>query len=108
MDNVIVMLVYLVFCWFFTSFDRPFFRSIVEESLRREIFEEYIGQLQEKVKEKERKREEEKVCKSCLLDVAVQITMSRHTGHLHPFGMNNFWNKIEISCIIFRFFEKLY
>jgi pre-mRNA-processing factor 40 len=41
------------------------FRSIGEESFRREIFEEYIANLQEKAKEKERKREEEKVCKSC-------------------------------------------
>ncbi|KAB1203954.1 Pre-mRNA-processing protein 40A [Morella rubra] len=39
------------------------YRSIGEESFRREIFEEYIVQLQEKVKEKERKREEEKAKK---------------------------------------------
>ncbi|KAG6699086.1 hypothetical protein I3842_08G052900 [Carya illinoinensis] len=43
--------------------DSEEYRSIGEESLRREIFEEYIGQLQEKVKEKERKREEEKAKK---------------------------------------------
>ena len=36
-------------------------RSIGEESLCMEIFEEYIARLQEKAKEKERKREEEKV-----------------------------------------------
>ncbi|OMO70844.1 hypothetical protein COLO4_28464 [Corchorus olitorius] len=36
------------------------YRSIAEESYRREIFEEYITHLQEKAKEKERKREEEK------------------------------------------------
>ncbi|XWS24079.1 hypothetical protein CRYUN_Cryun28dG0070100 [Craigia yunnanensis] len=40
------------------------YRSIAEESFRREIFEEYIAHLQEKTKEKERKREEEKVCES--------------------------------------------
>ncbi|XP_021284433.1 pre-mRNA-processing protein 40A [Herrania umbratica] len=39
------------------------YRSIAEESLRREIFEEYIAYLQEKAKEKERKREEEKAKK---------------------------------------------
>ncbi|XP_022772928.1 pre-mRNA-processing protein 40A isoform X2 [Durio zibethinus] len=39
------------------------YRSIVEESFRREIFEEYIAHLQEKAKEKERKREEEKAKK---------------------------------------------
>ncbi|RVX22426.1 Pre-mRNA-processing protein 40A [Vitis vinifera] len=36
------------------------YRSIGEESFGREIFEEYIAHLQEKAKEKERKREEEK------------------------------------------------
>ncbi|XP_012450388.1 pre-mRNA-processing protein 40A isoform X1 [Gossypium raimondii] len=39
------------------------YRSIAEESFRREIFEEYITHLQEKAKEKERKREEEKAKK---------------------------------------------
>ncbi|KAK4559903.1 hypothetical protein RGQ29_008904 [Quercus rubra] len=39
------------------------YRSIGEESFRREIFEEYISNLQEKAKEKERKREEEKAKK---------------------------------------------
>lgn len=39
------------------------YRSIGEESFRREIFEEYIANLQEKAKEKERKREEEKAKK---------------------------------------------
>ncbi|XVE70224.1 hypothetical protein DITRI_Ditri10aG0055700 [Diplodiscus trichospermus] len=39
------------------------YRSISEESFRREIFEEYIAHLQEKSKEKERKREEEKAKK---------------------------------------------
>ncbi|KAJ8760851.1 hypothetical protein K2173_021889 [Erythroxylum novogranatense] len=34
--------------------------AIEEDSLRREIFEEYIAHLQEKAKEKERKREEKK------------------------------------------------
>lgn len=34
-----------------------------EENLCREVFDEYISRLQEKVKEKERKREEEKVVK---------------------------------------------
>lgn len=38
-------------------------RSIGDESYSREIFEEYIIYLKEKAKEKERKREEEKVCK---------------------------------------------
>ena len=37
------------------------FRLIGEESLAEEIFEEYVLRLQEKAKEKERKREEEKV-----------------------------------------------
>lgn len=37
------------------------FRSIGEESFSREVFEEYVSHLQEKAKEKERKREEEKV-----------------------------------------------
>ena len=36
-------------------------RSIGEESFAKEVFEEYIVHLQEKAKEKERKREEEKV-----------------------------------------------
>ncbi|XWS21317.1 hypothetical protein CRYUN_Cryun30bG0045300 [Craigia yunnanensis] len=36
------------------------YRSIAEESFRKEIFEEHIAHLQEKAKEKERKREEEK------------------------------------------------
>ncbi|XWS14822.1 hypothetical protein CRYUN_Cryun35bG0041600 [Craigia yunnanensis] len=39
------------------------YRSIAEESFRREIFEECIAHLQEKAKEKERKREEEKAKK---------------------------------------------
>ncbi|KAJ8762609.1 hypothetical protein K2173_008048 [Erythroxylum novogranatense] len=39
------------------------YRAIEEDSLRREIFEEYIAHLQEKAKEKERKREEEKAKK---------------------------------------------
>lgn len=34
-----------------------------EEDLCREVFDEYITRLQEKVKEKERKRDEEKVMK---------------------------------------------
>lgn len=36
-------------------------RSIREESSAREIFEEYVARLQEKARDKERKREEEKV-----------------------------------------------
>ena len=36
-------------------------RSIGEESFAKEVFEEHITHLQEKAKEKERKREEEKV-----------------------------------------------
>ncbi|KAJ8773131.1 hypothetical protein K2173_028308 [Erythroxylum novogranatense] len=36
-------------------------KAIEEDSLRREIFEEYIAHFQEKAKEKERKREEKKV-----------------------------------------------
>jgi hypothetical protein len=59
------------------------FRSIGEESFRREVFEAYIAQLQEKAKEKERKREEEKVRKSChlitLLDMAFR-TEVMHTN----------------------------
>ncbi|OVA01174.1 WW domain [Macleaya cordata] len=43
--------------------DSQEYRSIVEESFKREIFEEYITHLQEKAKEKERKREEEKAKK---------------------------------------------
>ncbi|XP_077253317.1 pre-mRNA-processing protein 40A isoform X2 [Tasmannia lanceolata] len=43
--------------------DSQEYRSINEESFKREIFEEYIALLQEKVKEKERKREEEKAKK---------------------------------------------
>ncbi|XP_038715339.1 pre-mRNA-processing protein 40A isoform X2 [Tripterygium wilfordii] len=39
------------------------YRSIGEESFRREIFEKYISHLQEKAKEKERKREEDKARK---------------------------------------------
>lgn len=35
-----------------------------EEDLCREVFDEYISRLQEKMKEKERKREEEKVIKN--------------------------------------------
>ena len=37
------------------------FRLIGEESFAKEIFEEHVLRLQEKAKEKERKREEEKV-----------------------------------------------
>lgn len=37
-------------------------RSLGEDNGAKEIFEEYISHLLEKVKEKERKREEEKVC----------------------------------------------
>lgn len=40
-----------------------FSRSMGEENFCREIFDEYVSRLQEKVKEKERKREEEKVMK---------------------------------------------
>ena len=36
-------------------------RSLGEEGIARDVFEEYIARLQEKAKEKERKREEEKV-----------------------------------------------
>ncbi|KAL5706672.1 hypothetical protein ACHQM5_024810 [Ranunculus cassubicifolius] len=43
--------------------DSQEYRSIGEESLRKEIFEEYITMLQEKAKEKEVRREEEKVKK---------------------------------------------
>ncbi|PIA57043.1 hypothetical protein AQUCO_00600043v1 [Aquilegia coerulea] len=43
--------------------DSQEYRSIGEESLKREIFEEYISLLLEKAKEKELKREEEKVKK---------------------------------------------
>lgn len=39
-----------------------FIRSIKEESSARQIFEEHIARLQEKARDKERKREEEKVC----------------------------------------------
>ncbi|CAB4266162.1 unnamed protein product [Prunus armeniaca] len=39
------------------------YRSIGEENFSREVFEEYITNLQEKAKEKERKREEEKAKK---------------------------------------------
>ncbi|KAK9946359.1 hypothetical protein M0R45_011827 [Rubus argutus] len=39
------------------------YRSVGEENFGREIFEEYITNLQEKAKEKERKREEEKAKK---------------------------------------------
>lgn len=38
-----------------------FGRSFGEESSAKEVFEEYVTHLQEKAKEKERKREEEKV-----------------------------------------------
>ncbi|KAM7280753.1 hypothetical protein ACFE04_007887 [Oxalis oulophora] len=40
--------------------ESPEYRSIGEESLTKEVFEEYITHLQEKAKEKERKRDEEK------------------------------------------------
>eukprot|EP00252_Welwitschia_mirabilis_P009981 TRINITY_DN22986_c0_g2_i2.p1 TRINITY_DN22986_c0_g2~~TRINITY_DN22986_c0_g2_i2.p1 ORF type:complete len:1096 (-),score=355.45 TRINITY_DN22986_c0_g2_i2:190-3477(-) len=43
--------------------DLPEYRAISDEIFRREIFEEYVGHLQEKAKEKERKREEEKAKK---------------------------------------------
>ncbi|XP_068669590.1 pre-mRNA-processing protein 40A-like [Aristolochia californica] len=43
--------------------DTQEYRSIGEESLRKEIFEEYVKHLQEKTKEKERKRDEEKAKK---------------------------------------------
>lgn len=36
-------------------------RAIKEESSARQIFEEHIARLQEKARDKERKREEEKV-----------------------------------------------
>lgn len=37
------------------------YRSIKEESSAKAVFEEYVARLQEKAKDKERKREEEKV-----------------------------------------------
>lgn len=37
------------------------FRAIGEETISRAVFEEYVAWLQEKAKEKERRREEEKV-----------------------------------------------
>ncbi|KAL3640309.1 hypothetical protein CASFOL_015277 [Castilleja foliolosa] len=40
--------------------DTPVYRSLGEESLCMESFNEYVSGLQEKTKEKERKREEEK------------------------------------------------
>ncbi|KAF6159715.1 hypothetical protein GIB67_029973 [Kingdonia uniflora] len=43
--------------------DSQEYKSIEEESIKRDIFEVYITQLQEKAKEKERKREEEKAKK---------------------------------------------
>ncbi|XP_031493499.1 pre-mRNA-processing protein 40A [Nymphaea colorata] len=43
--------------------DSQQFRSISDDSFRREIFEEYVAHLLEKAKEKERKREEEKAKK---------------------------------------------
>ncbi|XP_078442394.1 pre-mRNA-processing protein 40A [Wolffia australiana] len=43
--------------------ETPEYRSLVEEEFGREIFDEYIAHLQEKAKEKERKREEEKARK---------------------------------------------
>lgn len=43
--------------------DSQEYRSIGEESFRKEVFEEYIAHLQEKAKEKERRREEEKAKK---------------------------------------------
>ncbi|GLJ52312.1 hypothetical protein SUGI_1112710 [Cryptomeria japonica] len=41
--------------------DAQVYRAISDESFCREIFDEYIAHLQEKVKEKKRKRDEEKV-----------------------------------------------
>lgn len=38
-------------------------RSMGEESFCMEIFDEHVSRLQEKIKDKERKREEEKVMK---------------------------------------------
>ncbi|KAG9451749.1 hypothetical protein H6P81_004653 [Aristolochia fimbriata] len=43
--------------------DTQEYRSISEESLRKEIFEDYVTRLQEKAKERERKRDEEKAKK---------------------------------------------
>lgn len=44
-----------------------FVRSIGDESVSKGLFEEYITSLQEKAKEKERKRDEEKVLKFIFL-----------------------------------------
>lgn len=44
-----------------------------EESFCKEIFDEYISRLQEKAKEKERKREEEKVMKIGVLELLFTI-----------------------------------
>ena len=49
-----------IFAWMFFHPVLPY-RSIGDESYSREIFEEYITYLKEKAKEKDRKREEEKV-----------------------------------------------
>lgn len=60
---------YSIFCsiFDFVILELHLLRSIGEESFAREVFEEYIMHLQEKAKEKERKREEEKVCDILLI-----------------------------------------
>lgn len=59
---------YLLFCsiWFCSVLCR----SMGEEDLCREVFDEYISRLQEKAKEKERKREEEKVMQILMQQVS--------------------------------------
>lgn len=51
---------YFIYIYFFFS-AYIIFRSVGDEDFGREIFEEYITSLHERAKEKERKREEEKV-----------------------------------------------
>lgn len=60
------------------------YRSIGDESYSREIFEEYITYLKEKAKEKERKREEEKV---------------------HNFICLSFWFHNSYTCLIWSMLE---
>lgn len=61
---MLTFLVVILMCSLFGSyvlFVALLTRAIGEETTLKEIFEEYVARLQEKAKEKERRREEEKV-----------------------------------------------
>lgn len=58
-------------------------RAIGDETTLREIFEEYVTRLQEKAKEKERRREEEKVIVHSLYLIVIKLLYFRTFSKCH-------------------------